>query len=293
MIAATIKPWIMAARPKTLVATFAPIMIGASFAFREGSVEKINLVAALVSALFIQIGTNLANDFYDFKKGADTAERVGPIRVTQSGLIKAQSVLTAFVLCFALAALFGLYLVVDVGAVILWVGIASIISGIAYTAGPWPLAYVGLGEVFVLCFFGPVASGFTYYVMTHALNPVAFWVGLAPGALSCAILVANNLRDVEQDKKSNKRTLVVRFGKNFARAEYALLWLLAYAVCIVVALHFDNLKLLLPFLTAPLAFGLCIRIFKNQPPSEMIRILEGTAKGLALFTILYCVALSL
>jgi 1,4-dihydroxy-2-naphthoate octaprenyltransferase len=289
----TLKPWILAARPKTLVATFAPILMGAVLAYRDGAFAPLRLAVVLLSALFIQIGTNLANDFYDFKKGADTADRVGPIRVTQSGLIKARTVFVAAALSFGLAALLGLYLVIDAGMVIVWVGLASIISGVAYTAGPWPLAYVGLGELFVLVFFGPVASGFTYFVLSHHMDAMAFGIGLCPGALSCAILVANNLRDVDQDKRSKKRTLAVRFGKNFARFEYAAFWGLSYFTLAALAHLQDDVKMLLPLLTAPLALSLIRRVFSEPRAIEMIRVLEGTAKALALFTLLFCIGVLL
>jgi len=293
MITAHARPWLLAARPKTLVATFAPICMGAALAFRDGVFAPTNFLAALFSALFIQIGTNLANDYYDFKKGADTAERVGPIRVTQSGLIRPHVVLAGFVACFGLAAFFGLYLVLDAGLPVLIVGMLSIVCGVAYTAGPWPIAYLGLGELFVLVFFGPVASGFTYFVMSKSFEPSAFWAGLCPGALSCAILIANNLRDVEQDKKSNKRTLVVRFGKHFGRLEYAATWALAYSALVATVASRHQIALLLPLLTLPLALKLMARVARDPGPQEMIKVLEGTAKSLALFALLFCAGVML
>lgn len=285
--------WILAARPKTLIATVAPISIGAALAFRHESFSLMSVLVALASAMCIQVGTNLANDYYDFLKGADNAERVGPKRATQSGLIRPEVVWRGFVLCFLLAAVFGLYLIYDAGPVILWVGIASIVSGIAYTAGPWPLAYVGLGELFVLVFFGPVATGFTFYVATHDFRIEAFVFGLCPGLISCAILVANNLRDVEQDIKANKRTLAVRFGTTFAKIEYVSIWISAFLVIVVMALIANNLKLLLPLLTMPIAFLLCLKVFQNKNARELIRALEGTAKTLLLFSILLCLGIVL
>lgn len=293
MTAIALHPWLMAARPKTLVATFAPIFMGGALAFSDGIFSPLNFSAALLSALFIQVGTNLANDYFDFKKGADTAERVGPQRVTQSGLVKPSHVFAGFAFCFAIAALFGLFLVADRGAIILVVGVLSIMSGIAYTAGPLPLAYVGLGELFVLVFFGPVASGFTYFVASGQLDFVAFLVGLCPGAISCAILIANNLRDVEQDRKCQKRTLAVRFGVRFAKWEYAAAWTTAFVVLCVAAFMRQKGTWVLPLAMMPLAIKLCVRTFHVSEAAELIKMLEQTAKGLAIFTTLFCIGVFL
>ncbi len=213
-------PWILAIRPKTLPAAIAPVVIGTAMAYGDGLFHGPSALMALSAAVCIQIGTNLANDYFDFKKGADTPDRQGPIRVTQAGLIKPQTVLTASILFFLLAALSSLYLVHRAGPCILIIAVASIVSGILYTAGPKPLGYLGLGDIFVLVFFGPVAVGGTYFTQALEINWAVVVAGLAPGFLSMAILAVNNLRDIDTDRRAGKLTLAVRFGRSFAMSEY-------------------------------------------------------------------------
>jgi len=212
--------WILAIRPKTLPAAIAPVAIGTAMAYGDGLFHAPSALMALSAALCIQIGTNLANDYFDFKKGADTADRKGPTRVTQAGLIKPQAVLAAAVIFFVLAALSSIYLVHRAGPCILIIAAASIISGIFYTAGPKPLGYLGLGDIFVLIFFGPVAVGGTYYCQALEINWAVVIAGLGPGFLSMAILAVNNLRDIDTDRRAGKLTLAVRFGRGFAMSEY-------------------------------------------------------------------------
>jgi 1,4-dihydroxy-2-naphthoate octaprenyltransferase len=212
--------WLLAMRPKTLTAAIGPILIGTALAYKDGYFSGLYLGLTLLNALLIQIATNLCNDYYDFVKGADTFERVGPMRVTQAGLIAPEKVKAAFIVVFGLAACVGVLLVLRGGWPIVLIGIASILSGLAYTAGPYALAYLGLGELFVLIFFGPIAVAGTYYVQTLNFSWPACIAGIAMGLLSCAILAVNNLRDLEQDKKAHKKTLAVRFGQNFANFEY-------------------------------------------------------------------------
>jgi 1,4-dihydroxy-2-naphthoate octaprenyltransferase len=213
-------PWILAIRPKTLPAAIAPVAIGTAMAFGDGLFHAMSALMALSAALFIQIGTNLANDYFDFKKGADTADRQGPLRVTQAGLIKPDVVLKAAIIFFVLAGLSSIYLIHRAGMCILIITIASITSGIFYTAGPKPLGYLGLGDLFVLVFFGPVAVGGTYYTQGLEINWAVIAAGLGPGFLSMAVLAINNLRDIDTDRKAGKLTLAVRFGRSFAMSEY-------------------------------------------------------------------------
>jgi 1,4-dihydroxy-2-naphthoate octaprenyltransferase len=220
--------WVLAARPRTLWAGVAPVVMGVAWALADQAFQWGPALAAAVGAMLIQIGTNFCNDYADFKKGADTSERVGPLRATQAGWVTPRSMLRATVLVFGMAALVGLYLVVRGGWPMFWIALLSIVSGVAYTAGPYALAYRGLGDVFVLIFFGPVAVAGTYYVQALEWSGPVFISGLAPGLLSCAILAVNNLRDVEQDRQAGKRTVAVRFGPGFARAEYV--------VCLALAL---------------------------------------------------------
>lgn len=221
----TWKVWLLAARLRTLGAALAPVLIGSALAFGDGYRSWLAALAAALGATLIQIGTNFANDYFDFLKGADTSERIGPTRVTQAGLVSPKQVRNAFLLTFALSALPGLYLIYCGGWPILLIGLLSVASGILYTAGPFALAYLGLGDLFVLIFFGVVATVGTYYVQSASYTQPVLLASMAPGLLSMAILTVNNLRDRLTDAKSNKRTLAVRFGAGFARWEYLLCWL--------------------------------------------------------------------
>ena len=215
-----LKIWIEASRPKTLWASVAPVIIGTAMAYSDGMWEPAIAVITMLSSVLIQIGTNFANDYFDFFKGADTKERIGPSRVTGSGLIKPESMRIAFFSAFSLSVLLGLYLIILGGWPILIIGTFSILFGILYTGGPFPLGYKGLGEIFVLIFFGPVAVGGTYYLQTLNINLTVILAGLSPGLISTALLTVNNLRDMNTDRKAGKKTLAVRFGPIFARAEY-------------------------------------------------------------------------
>ena len=215
--------WILAARPKTLWAAAAPVIIGAAIAFYDAAFHVPAFMAALLGAIFIQIGTNFANDLFDFKKNTDTHDRVGPLRVTQAGLVSPNQMRTATIMAFSVAFVIGIYLVYRGGWPIVAIGLASILFGVLYTGGPYPLGYNGLGDIFVFIFFGPVAVGGTYYVMAQTVTPVALLAGIAPGLLSTAILVVNNTRDLETDQRTGKRTLAVRFGRRFSEVQYGLL----------------------------------------------------------------------
>jgi 1,4-dihydroxy-2-naphthoate octaprenyltransferase len=201
-----------AARPRTLPAGLAPVLYGTAFAVVDGSFHLGAFLLAALGALAIQIGTNYANDYFDAKKGADTDARVGPRRATQAGLVKPSTMKLAFVMAFAVAVLFGRGLVWRAGWPVVAIGVASVVCGVLYTGGPKPLGYLGLGDVFVLVFFGPVAVAGTHYVQSLVFDPVVALAGVGPGLLSVAILVVNNLRDRHTDVVANKRTLAVRFG---------------------------------------------------------------------------------
>lgn len=218
-----LKTWILASRPKTLWAGAAPVLIGSAIAFSGDEFHALSAVSALLGAVLIQIGTNFANDYSDFVKGADTEERIGPVRATQSGLVTPGQMKWATILVFASVFLPGAYIIFRGGWPFVIIGVLSIICGVLYTAGPMPLGYVGLGDVFVFIFFGPVAVGGTYYLQTlQPLSAEVILSGVATGLLAVALLTINNLRDIDQDRKANKRTLAVRFGRTFARAEFAL-----------------------------------------------------------------------
>jgi len=225
-----VKIWTLAARPKTLWASISPVIIGTALAYESGKVHWLSAIIALFGAILIQIGTNFANDYFDHTRGADTKDRLGPQRMTQAGLVTPTAMKIAFSLVFALAFVSGLYLILRCGWPIFIVGALSIIFGILYTAGPYPLGYRGLADLFVLIFFGPVAVGGTYYVQALEINHVVIIAGFSPGLISTAILTVNNLRDIKTDKKAGKLTLAVRFGETFARYEYLISLLLAFLI---------------------------------------------------------------
>ncbi len=218
-----LRAWILAARPQTLPAAITPVIVGSAAAFAAGSFRWLPFLAALVGALLIQIGTNLANDYFDFRKGADTAGRLGPVRVTQAGLLAPETVRNGMIVAFSAAALIGVYLIVVGGWPILVIGILSIAAGVLYTGGPWPLGYNGLGDLFTFIFFGIVAVTATAYLHVGTV-PLLAWAASVPVAmLVTAIIVVNNLRDIATDRAANKRTLAVIIGAQATRAEYALL----------------------------------------------------------------------
>ncbi len=278
--------WLLASRPKTLLAAFVPVTVGASLAYHEQQIHYQATLAALICSILIQIGTNFTNDLFDFIKGADNSERIGPIRVLNAGLVSEEQMKLAIWLTFGSAFLIGLYLVYLGGPIILIIGILSIIAGIAYTAGPFPLAYNGLGDVFSFVFFGIVGTVGTYYVNTGEFSIEALLASLPVGALVTAILVVNNYRDVDQDQIAGKRTLAVIFGKQFARFEYLLLLTIAYVIPLLLVLNY-NLDgwLLLPYLTLPVAVRLIKMLFINSGV-QLNKTLELTAKFSALYGLL-------
>jgi 1,4-dihydroxy-2-naphthoate polyprenyltransferase len=223
-----VNAWILAARPKTLSAAVVPVLVGAALV--RAPLKGGLLACTLLGAVFIQIATNYINDALDFKKGADTGERLGPTRVTAAGLLSANAVMMGAYLCFGAAAACGVPLIIHGGWPLLAIGVASIVAAYAYTGGPYPLAYHGLGEIFVIVFFGIVAVGGTYFVQTLGWTTGITIAGFGVGCLATVLLVINNLRDVASDRVSNKRTTVVRFGETFARVEIALCALLPFAV---------------------------------------------------------------
>ena len=220
--ASTLKAWGLATRPKTLFAAIAPVLLGSALAFSQSQGNLPAALAALLGAVCIQIAANLANDYWDAKKGADTAERLGPVRVTAGGLLKPRAVFTGMIVFFLIATAAGIFLTLRAGWPVVVIGLASIFFGILYTAGPYSLAYLGLGEVFTFLFFGLVATAGTYFVQALSFSPEAVWLGILPGSYSVVLIALNNLRDRESDQLANKKTLAVRFGERFARVEILL-----------------------------------------------------------------------
>lgn len=281
--------WIQAARPKTLGAAIAPVLIGSAMAYADHRFHAGAAIAAMLAAISIQIGTNFCNDYCDFKKGADK-ERIGPVRATQAGLVTPQVMKLATLLAFSFSALCCLYLSVRGGWPIVVIGVASILSGIAYTAGPKPLAYVGLGDLFVLVFFGPVAVAGTYFVQTLEFSRAAVLAGISPGLLAVGILVVNNLRDIDGDARAGKRTLAVRFGAGFARVEYSLCVLGGCLLSPFVIVMLMGWK-------ATCAAAACA-VFSSLPPLRKVWSEQGaalnpalgaTAKVLLLYSVMFSV----
>lgn len=253
--------WILAARPKTLSASVVPVLIGTSLAPHPPRWDM--FFCALVGALFIQIGTNLVNDALDYKKGADTHERVGPVRVTQAGLVSAERVMLGAYICFAIAALCGIPLILHAGWPLVIIGVTSIVMAYAYTGGPYPLAYNGLGELFVMIFFGLIAVGGSYYVQTLTMDASVYVAGIAAGALATVLLVINNLRDVPSDARTGKRTMAVRFGERFARGEVVFFAVLPFAAAIAIAILRGRAWLTLPLVAIPLAIVVMLCSFRS------------------------------
>jgi 1,4-dihydroxy-2-naphthoate octaprenyltransferase len=247
----------MAARPRTLPAAVAPVLVGTALAGFEHVFHPLRFLAALLGAIFIQVGTNLSNDYSDARRGADAEDRLGPVRVTAGGLVPPQQVLVATYVSFGLAVLAGVYLIVVAGWALLLVGAASILAGIAYTGGPKPYGYEGLGEVFVFLFFGVVAVAGSFFVQLRTLNWEAFALSVPVGLLAAAILVVNNIRDIDSDRRAGKRTLAVRMGRARTRSLFAAVVYLAFVLAPVTWI-FGPAKpwVLLPWLSLPLAIGL-------------------------------------
>jgi 1,4-dihydroxy-2-naphthoate octaprenyltransferase len=260
------RAWLLAARPRTLPVGLAPVLVGAAVAAEEGPVDGWAIVAAFLGSLWIQIGANFANDLGDAEKGADTGERTGPVRAAASGLLTRAQVRAGMLGSFVLATLAGIYLMAVGGWPIVVIGVASILSAMAYTGGPWPLGYHGLGDLFVFLFYGLVAVGGTAYVAAGHLPPMALAGGAAVGALATCVLVVNNVRDRVTDAKVGKRTLVARFGRAFGVREYAALLALAYAVPLALALSGHGS----PWLLLPL-----VSLFRALKLLKLLATLEG------------------
>ncbi len=287
------KNWLLAARPKTLAASVTPVLAGTALAFRDlATMHWQPFVFALLGAVFIQIGTNYVNDALDFKKGADTHTRLGPLRVTAAGLISAEAVLRGAYVCFFLAALCGIPLILRGGWPIAAIGIASIIAAYAYTGGPYPLAYHGLGELFVMIFFGLVAVCGSFYLQRLTLDPAAWIGGFAVGSLAVVILSINNLRDIDNDRASNKRTLAARFGATFARAEIVIFALTPFLCVAAVAYLRGSRNLAIPMLALIPALALLLRVARSRG-AELNRCLALAGALEWIFGILYVVGAAL
>ncbi len=273
------RAWLLAARPRTLAVALGPIAVGTAVASGDGGARLMPALAALVGAVLLQLGSNFANDVYDFEKGADTDARVGPARATQLGLLTPEQMKRGMWAVFAAATIVGSYLVAVAGWPIVWIGLASILAAIAYTGGPWPFGYHGLGDPMVFLFFGVIAVMGTMYVQTLDATAAALLASLPVGALATATLVVNNVRDRETDLVAGKRTLAVRLGDRGGRIEYVLLVASAYGMLPVFYLACErSAAVFLPLLTIPIAYRLLDRVFRHRDAASLNAALGGTAQ---------------
>ena len=282
----------LAIRPRTLPAAAAGVVIGSALAWRDGFFRLDVALACLLTALLLQIGSNLANDVFDFERGTDTADRSGPLRVTQAGLLTPSQVKVGMAVVFGLAALFGLYLAWLGGWPIIIIGIAAILSAIAYTGGPFPLGYYGLGDVFVFIFFGLASVAGTYYVQAGFVSTAAWWMTVPPGLIITAILVVNNLRDLENDLKAGKRTLAVILGERAAKTQYLMCIVVAYLVLLLaVAAGAIPPLSLLTWASLPVAIR-TTRLVLTQHGRPLNAALAGTGQTALVFSILFWIGLA-
>ena len=285
--------WILAARPKTLPAALAPVLVGTAVAWGAGGFRAGPATAAAIGALLLQVGSNLANDVFDFERGADREGRTGPLRVTQAGLLTPSQVRAGMAVVFGLSLLVGIYLTIEAGWPVVVIGLTAIAAAIAYTGGPFPLGYNGLGELFVMIFFGFAAVCGTAFVQAGYVPSAAWPAGLAAGCLATAILAVNNVRDIDQDRESGKRTLPVRFGRPWGVAEFVVLVALAYLVPLLLVLtDRATISLLLVLLSVPLALPL-VRSLRHERGDLLNRTLAGTARLFLVWSILYSAGLML
>ena len=292
-----LQAWVLATRPRTLTAAAAPVFLGTGLASGRGAFSPYPALAALLGALLIQIGTNLANDYYDHVRGGDTEDRVGPLRVTQAGLIPPKTVRNATYLVLGLALLLGVYLVSVGGVPVIIIGLASLICAVAYTGGPFPLAYHGLGDLFVFIFFGLVAVGGSYWVQALDFGPEVLLAGFGMGALSTAILVVNNLRDLETDARAGKRTLAVRLGYDGTKFEFLFLSVMGFGAPVVGMVFYDWSAWVLLSLGALLPLMGPLRVVagygEGDDPRSLIPPLGGTAQAAGFYGLLLGLGLAL
>jgi 1,4-dihydroxy-2-naphthoate octaprenyltransferase len=285
--------WLLASRPKTLLAAIVPVMVGSALAMAQNKFTLIYSVLALICSILIQVGTNFTNDLYDHLKGADKELRKGPLRVLSSGLISQIEMRNAIIFVFGLTFLLGLYLVYSAGIVVLIIGIVSILAGIAYTAGPYPLAYHGLGDIFVFIFFGIIGTTGTYYLHLHEFNLISLLISIPVGALITNILVVNNYRDIEEDREAKKITLAVKFGKTFTKIQFIISIVVSYLVLLILFLEFNfSLWIFLPVITLPFAF-IQVKMLFSFEGSKLNKTLELSAKYAALFGTLFSIGIFL
>ncbi|MFW2365636.1 MAG: 1,4-dihydroxy-2-naphthoate polyprenyltransferase [Desulforhopalus sp.] len=287
----SMQSWLLAIRPKTLPAAVGPVLVGCGVALGEGKFSPVAAFACLLGAMLLQIGVNLANDYFDFKNNIDSEERLGPVRVTQSGLISPSMVRLGMIISLALASLVFLYLALVGGPVIVVIGIASVLAALGYSGGPFPLASNGLGELFVFIFFGLVAVGGTYFIQAGQLSWLVMAAAVPPGLLITAIMVVNNLRDIDTDRKAGKRSLAVILGRRGTIIEYKLLLLISYLIPVALFIAGQcSAVVLLPLLTVVMGFGLARKIGSEEGKS-LNAVLAATAQLSLVYSLLFSVGL--
>jgi 1,4-dihydroxy-2-naphthoate octaprenyltransferase len=285
--------WGLAIRLRTLPAAAAGVITGSALAWRDGHFRLDAALACLLTALLLQIGSNLANDVFDYERGTDTPDRLGPVRVTQAGLLTPAQVKLGMFVVFGLAALLGLYLAWLGGWPIIILGIAAILSAIAYTGGPFPLGYYGLGDLFVFIFFGLASVAGTYYVQAKSISAAAWWMAIPPGLIITAILVVNNLRDLENDRKAGKRTLAVMLGEKASKTEYLICMIADYlTIPFAALLGVVPWLSMLTWLSLPLAIR-TMKVVLTQKGRPLNAALAGTGQVALLFSILFAIGLLL
>ena len=290
--AGTLRLWLVAARPRTLPAAISPVLVGTALAGSEDVFRPLPFVAALVGSVFIQIGTNLSNDYSDARRGADTEDRLGPVRVTAGGLMPPKRVLVGTYVAFGVAVAAGLYLAAVAGWELLAVGAASILAGVLYTGGPRPYGYEGLGELFVFLFFGVVAVSGSYFVQTEELRWEAFALAVPVGLLAAAILVVNNIRDVDTDRRAGKRTLAVRLGRARARRLFAAMIGASFSAVVALAVALSP-WLLLALAALPIVPPLVRTVSSRTDGAALNGALAGSGRLLAVFSVLLAVGVRL
>lgn len=284
------KVWLLAARPKTLWASISPILIGIAMAYAAGKGELLPALAALLAGVLLQVAANLSNDYIDYVKGIDKADRLGPMRVTQAGLVSPGAMKAATAIVLMLAFLLGVYLVYRGGWPIVIIGLSSILFAVLYTAGPYPLGYHGWGDLFAFVFFGPVATAGTYYVQALSVPNEVIIAGCAPGLFSVAILTVNNLRDIESDTRAGRKTLAVRFGRFFAIREYVGAVILATAaIPVYLSLSVpDKQQVMIAALTVIAAIPVIKSVRRDSGPI-LNETLAATGKLELMYAILFSV----
>ncbi len=290
----TARVWLMASRPATLPAALGPVLVGLGVGVAQGAFQPGVAIASLAVALLLQVAANLSNDLFDHRSGADSTDRLGPPRAAASGLLTERRLAIGTGIALLLAACFGLLLVAVGGPVLLALGALALVAAVAYTGGPFPYGYRGLGEVGVFLFFGIVAVAGTAYLQTGSWTALGFTAAIPVGLLVTAILVVNNLRDIDPDTRADKRTLAVMFGASFAQREYLAMLIVAYAVPLVLlAIGAASYPVLLPLLSVPMAVPLVRTVFAHGDPRRLNPVLKGTARLQLVFAALFSLGLAL